>query len=260
MDLVDKTLNINWTPFWTWLLVSTRLIGVFSIIPAVGTNQIPIFARTSISIVIGVVFVFSGMSAAMPENMVEAAVMLLTEFILGFILGFVPSMIIGAVAVSGQVTTGAIGLGQANMMDPSLGAQVAILARIQSLIAGVVFLLINGHHSVIRAASDAFGSVGVGKFDPNINVVMLLIDRFSHAFELAVSLSAPILVTVLIANFVLGLITRFVSQVNIFIISLPLTIIMGLYITIYTTSGLVEHLIKEFSYLEDVYTVLQTLK
>jgi flagellar biosynthetic protein FliR len=169
-------------------------------------------------------------------------------------------LIIGGIAVAGQVTTGAIGLGQANMMDPSLGGQVAVLARAQSLVAGVIFLVIDGHHTVIRAAANTLGDIGIGMFRPNENVAMLIIERFAHTFEVAVSVSAPILVTVLVANFVLGLITRFVSQVNIFIISLPLTIIMGLYITVYTTTGLVDHLIVEFLSLEQVFEALTKLE
>ncbi len=126
-------IGIDWTPYWTWMLVSTRLAGLFTILPGIGTNQIPAFARASTGLLIAVALVASGLEAHVPESLIEGGLMVFTEFILGFTLGFIPAMIIGAITVAGQVTTGAIGLGQANMIDLSLGGQVAILARIQSV-------------------------------------------------------------------------------------------------------------------------------
>lgn len=228
--------------------------------PGVSQNQVPAFAKTAASMVIGMAVVIGGLRAPVPDNMTEVIIMVGAEYLIGFIFGFIPAILLAGVMVAGQVTTGAIGLGQANMIDPSLGANVSVLSRLQSLVGAGVFLLINGHHACIKASANFFGTIEVGEFRPGYEMAMLLLEKFSYAFELAVSVSAPILITVLVTQFVLGLITKFVQQVNIFIISLPVGLIVGLFITIFTLNGLTEFLIDDFLELPDFFHQITKLK
>lgn len=259
MPLIDD-IGINYTPFWTFILILSRLSGMFSIAPGIGTDQIPTFAKSAAALGISTALVIAGMRADAPTSVPEAGLMLVSEYVLGFVIGFLPMMIIGGVMVAGQVTTGAIGLGQANIIDPSLGESVAVLARIQSLIGGALFLLIDGHHILIKAVANMIGDIGIGTFRPGFDCATLIIERFASAFDLAVSVSAPILVALLVTQFILGLITKFESKINIFIISLPLTILIGLYITVYTFDGLTEHLTREFNKLPEYYMLLSQMK
>lgn len=256
----DSGISFDLIPFWTWFLILVRCFGLLETLPGVGTMQIPPMFRFTFTFAISLCLVFGGVRANLPATFGEAGLMVVTEFLLGIALGLIPALIISGIGVAGQVTTGAIGLGQANMMDPSLGGQVAILARLQMLIAVSLFLLIDGHHAAFKAAAGLMGDIGLGYFRPTMDIFMVLLDRFTSSFELAVMCSAPILVTILVTNFVLGLITKFVPQVNIFIISLPLTIIVGLYIVVYTFPGVNDHLIRGFNEAEFALLRLVTFK
>ncbi|MCC6932440.1 MAG: flagellar biosynthetic protein FliR [Deltaproteobacteria bacterium] len=239
-------LEIDAVPFWTWFLLLMRCIGMIEILPGIGTMQIAGTFRFAFAFGMSLCLVFGEARAEMPTSLAEGGLMIGAEFLLGFALGLIPAIVISGVSVAGQIITGAIGLGQANMIDPSLGISVAVLSRIQVGIATLLFLLIDGHHTVLRATSGIIGNLPIGRFVANNDIFMLLAQRFSDSFELAVMVSAPVLVTLLITNFVLGLITRFVPQVNIFIISLPLTIIVGLYIVVFTSGAFVDHLQTAF--------------
>ena len=259
MDL-GQGIIIDIIPFWAWFLILTRCVGMVETLPGVGTMQVPVTFRVALCLCISFCLSFGGATAQLPANLGEAILMIGTEFLFGMIVGIIPSLVISGVGVAGQVTTGAIGLGQANMIDPSLGTSVAILARLQMMIGVMVFLLINGHHSVIRAVSGLLGTAELGMFRPNMDTFNIMLERFSSSFELAVMVSAPILVTILVTNFVLGLITKFVPQVNIFIISLPLTIIVGLYISAFTLIGLSDHIVELLHESEFVILRLATFK
>ena len=244
---LDQGIQIDAVPFWTWFLLLMRCIGMLEMLPGIGTMQIAGTFRFSLAMGISLCLVFAEPRADLPVNLIEGGLMVSVEFLLGFALGIIPALIISGVGVAGQIVTGAIGLGQANMMDPSLGTSVSVLSRIQTSIATLLFLQIDGHHTVLRAASGLIGNLPIGRFSINYETFGLLAQRFSDSFELAVAVAAPVLVTLLITNFVLGLITRFVPQVNIFIISLPLTIIVGLYIVVFTTSGFIGHVGDAFN-------------
>ncbi len=236
--------------FWTWFLLWSRCAGIFSSLIGIGTEEVPITFRGAVTLLISLAITLVGLRAPMPAHWAEGTMMMASEFLLGFLLGFIPRFVVSSITVAGNITTGAVGLGQANMIDPSLGEPVAILARFQTLVATLVFLSIDGHHAVIQAAAGFPGSVGIGQFVPDLHVAGFLIERFRAIFELAVSVAAPVIVALLVTQFVLGLVTRAVPQVNIFIVSLPLTIGLGLFIIAYTFTGMTKHVIRDFTGLE----------
>jgi len=215
--------------------------------PAIGGNQIPRVFRVIFTFCLAVLITASGARCALPTSLANGFVLLISEFLLGLALGLIPAIIINGVGVAGQVVSGSIGLGQANMMDRSLGTQVAVLSRLQVMLATVVFLLIDGHHVVIRAASGLLGNMPVGGFTPDFQTLYLLLYSLKQSFEFAVALATPMLVTALIVNFVLGLITKFVPQMNIFIISLPIGILVGFYLIAFTAGGLRDLFIGTFN-------------
>lgn len=251
MDLSSINLDLN--IFWTWFLIFTRLTGLFQSLPGIGGEAVPAQFRIFPTIMIAVACALTGVHAHEPATLAEGGLMIITEFLLGYVLGLVVDIILAAPLVAGQVSSGAIGLGQANMIDPSLGVSVSILSRIQNVIASMIFLLINGHHLAIKFACGVAGDIGLGMFRPDMSTAMILVQRFTEAFELAVLIAAPVLVTLLVTQFVLGLLTKFVPQVNVFIISMPLTIGLGLFIVVYCFDGLTRFSLAQFNKLPETY-------
>lgn len=230
MGTLPVMAGIDFTVLWTWVLLFVRTTGMFHSLPGIGTDQVPESFRMIPSIALAAAITVSGVTAPFPETMGEAGAMVAAEFCLGFLLGAIPAFLIGGLAVAGHVIAGSIGLGQANMIDPSLGESISIISRIKTQVGVLIFLLLDGHHTVIRAVSTPIEGLAIGQFRPTMDTATLLIGRFISSFELAVVVAAPVLVTALITQFILGLITKFVPQVNIFIISLPLSVLVGLYI------------------------------
>lgn len=236
---------------WAWLLLTARASGILFVVPGIGTSEVPTQIRVLIAALTGLMATMAGGRAPEPQHLVDGGLMLISEFTLGYLLGVIPALIVSSLSITGQVVSGTIGLGFANLIDPSIGQNVAILARIESLVATLVFLLVDGHHVIMRAVTGYGGNLPIGSFHPGMDTGMFFLERFASVFEVAVVCSAPILVSILVTQFVLGLITKSVPQVNIFIISLPLTIGMGLYITAYTFPGMIENLLEEFEQLEE---------
>ncbi|MBN8550646.1 MAG: flagellar biosynthetic protein FliR, partial [Deltaproteobacteria bacterium] len=81
---------------------------------------------------------------------------------------------------------------------------------------------------VLHAVSGLSGTIIPGSFVISDFSIDLLIDRTAHIFKFAVILSAPVIVALMLTNFVMGLVTKAVPTVNIFIVSFPLTIGIGL--------------------------------
>ncbi|MCB0324001.1 MAG: flagellar biosynthetic protein FliR [Bdellovibrionales bacterium] len=245
-DLVDLT------PLLAWVLLLCRFSGIFFAIPGIGTEEVPPTFRLFGAVSISAALMFTGATAPQPAHLGELLLMIGSELTLGYLIGSMPAFVLGGLAVAGQVIAGAIGLGQANMIDRSLGANVSVLARLDMMVATAVFLAIDGHHAILRSACGVPGELGLGLWRADAGTAQLLTSQLVSSFELALRVSAPILVTTLVTQFVLGLITKFVPQVNIFIISLPLSVIVGLYLMAYTFDGVARHTMHEFEQTEEL--------
>ncbi len=245
--------------FWTWFLLWTRIIGVLSSLVGIGTEQVPsIFRLTAASFLSFTVALAISARAPLPDQLVAGGAMVIFEFLLGYLIGSIPTLILTGVSVAGQATNGIIGLSQAFMIDPSLGEHVTVFARLQMLIAVIVFLTIDGHHAVLRAATGVGSNLPIGAFRIDGELTLFLVDRFADAFELALTLTAPVIVTVLVTQFVLGLITRAVPQMNVFIMSLPLTILLGFFVIAFTFTSLGEHITAALIPLEEHLATVTT--
>lgn len=258
MGLWDNSIDFGLV--WTWTLLFVRISGLLTSLPAIGTDQVPMEVRVVVAMVFAAAVTVSGVSAPPTDSILEVLIIIGSEFALGYILGLIPNIIISGLGVAGQVTAGSMGLAQANMIDPSLGENVSVISRAQMLVGAIVFLFLDGHHAIIQAAVGNLGEFGLGVFRVNSSLGPFLLIQLVNSFEFAVNIAAPILATTLVTQFVLGLITKFIPQVNIFIISLPLTILIGFYIIMFTLPGMAEHLVDQFSQLEELSGQVLTSK
>ncbi len=239
------------TGLWTFAVYLVRIGGVLTVLPGIGTEQWGPQWRMFLAVIIAFSLSLTGIQSPMPDNEYQMALMIGSEFALGFAMGMLPTFVLGGLGVAGQVIAGSIGLGQANMIDPSLGGNTSVISRMKTMLATIIFLGIEGHHVVLRAATAHPGELGFGMFVPGFDTAAILTEQLVRSFELALIVSAPVLVATLLTQFVLGLVTKFLPQMNIFIISLPLTLIVGLYLISNTYYGVADHVVHEFTRLEE---------
>lgn len=247
---------VSWAGVWTFILALARMMGLLTTLPGIGTDQVPMPFRLTIAIVFAIAIAVSGYTAPESTNLFSATFLIGMEFTLGYMLGLLPQFIIAGLAVAGQVAASTMGIAQASLIDPTLGESVSVLSKIQSLIATTVFLLIDGHHLIFKAASGVGISLALGEFVHSHSVFSFILEKFTAAFEFGILIASPVLVAILVTQFVLGLVTRFVPQVNVFIVSLPLTIGIGLYIVAFSLGELTDHLIFQYEGFEEAATEL----
>ncbi|HEX2947125.1 MAG TPA: flagellar biosynthetic protein FliR, partial [Clostridia bacterium] len=143
-------------------------------------------------------------------------------------MGFIAYITYNAIYIAGEIIDMQVGFGIVNVMDPMSNIQVPVTANVYFIISMLVFLSINGHHMLIKALFDSFTTlpVGTAKFNPGITDTF--VGLFSSVFSTGFKIAAPIVATILIADIVLGTISRMVPQMNIFVIGMPLKIIVGI--------------------------------
>jgi flagellar biosynthetic protein FliR len=169
----------------------------------------------------------AGTIPAQPANITGAIPIIAAEIVIGLMLGGAARLLMSALQVAGATAGIASGLGFAQQIDPVASQPAAIFSGFFSLM-GVLLVMAAGLHRVmIQAAADSYALFPPGTFPPIGDASMFVIDAVSNAFRLGIQIAAPVLVFSLIFNLSLGLVSRLIPQIQVFLIAMPLSVLLG---------------------------------
>lgn len=237
---------------WTFTLLLTRFGGFMLIVPGLGGGARGMVIRLPAIIIFSVVSMISTKPVPIPPNEAMLAAGLLSEMMLGMLLGAIPLLLVSGAQMAGQLASTSMGLAAAQQLDPTTGGQASDLARIYGDLVAVTFLILGGQYVLIYAVSGLGGHIVPGTFIVGERSLELFIDRFSYVLTAGVMMSAPVIVALLLTQFVMGLISKAVPTVNIFIVSFPLTIGIGLILSILALPDLMTYVIRDITGVETV--------
>lgn len=217
---------------WTFLLLSMRYMVFFMLVPGLGGGMMGMALRYPATLVLALVSFNPTSMAAVPPNAAMMVPQMISEVCLGAVVALVPLLIISGAQVAGHVASGTMGLNGAQLFDPTSQAQLADLSRIYSDLAILVFLLLGGHYVAITELSGIANHIKPGAFMLSSNGISALIDQSARVFQVGCLIAAPVIVALLLTNFVMGIISKAIPTLNIFVVSFPLTIGVGFAISV----------------------------
>jgi len=214
----------------SFMLVIARLSGLFLIAPVFSSQMIPGRIKVMALFVLGATLtpVVTATTPEIPTGVLPLLLAVGTESVIGLALGFSVAIVFTAVQVGASLIDTSIGFSMANIIDPLNNAQATVLGSFYSLVATLAFLSVNGHHWMLAGFKRSFDMVDVGQvpdFDAMLNN---LFATFSGLFAMAFQIAAPVLITLLLVDVVLGIVSRVVPQMNVFFVGIPLKIGVGL--------------------------------
>lgn len=227
MPLLDQVLS-EFGRFW---LVALRISGVMFVAPVFANRSVPPPARVFLTLMTALALLpVSGRTAVFASQpgtlaYVAAAV---GELFLGLILGYLVLLVFVAVQVAGQLLDLEMGFGIVTVMDPQFGQPAPLVGNFLYLISLLLFLLIDGHHQLLRALAYSFERVPVGAMTTGPALYARLFESFSWMFTSAARMALPALAALFLTSAVMAVLARTMPQLNVFIVGLPLKILVGL--------------------------------
>ena len=160
------------------------------------------------------------------------------QLVIGIFSGLLLIIINGAITVAGQAISNSMGLGMANMVDPSIGS-VPLISQFLILLSTLIFLSIDGHLIIANIIIRSFEILPLGQ-TIDINLINDYLFEWTPLIFLAgLTLSLPILVSVLLINIGLGIITRSAPSLNIISVGFPIIMAVGFIALLIVMPGLI---------------------
>lgn len=229
MDLTQLWQYVYWL-----LLAFARISGVFIILPPMGGRNTPVPVRVGLAGVVANLLLPVLEPKPVPvDDVLVLCLELAGEVAIGLALGVIVNLVFNAIYVAGQLIDVPMGFGMMNVLDPYTGAQIPMFAQFQFVIATLVFLVVDGHRIVLRALAKSFEVVPMALARPGIGVAEVGLSAFTQMFFIGVNLSLPVVGALLLTDVALGIVSRAVPQINVFIVGFPLKIVIGLALIIF---------------------------
>jgi flagellar biosynthetic protein FliR len=202
--------------------------------PIFGTRLVPVYAKVLFGLALTlIVFPIVRIKVPATQGFSEDLIALCArEALVGVMMGFVARMIFFAVEVAGQMVGFSMGLSAAQLMNPAFGESSAVIEQFKNIMAILLFLVINGHHLYIEALFKSYDLAPVGILSFGTAATASLAKTVQEVFLIALKLAGPMIAVMVMMNLAVGVIGKFVPQINVFVVSFSVTILGGLFVFI----------------------------
>ncbi len=221
-------LHLLFPEFQSFLVLISRIGGIVAAFPMLSGRAVP--AKIKIALVVMLGLALSPLIHLPPlsRDAIEMTAGLVSELLIGLVIGLAVRLLFGALEVAGELLGTQIGFGAVQLLDPMTAQHSSLLSEYFRIIASLVFLSLNAHMVVVAAIVSSYEAIPPfgARLSPDVGEEVIQLAQ--HMFVVALQLSAPVLVATILINVLLAMLGRAVTQINVFVLSFPLTIGVGL--------------------------------
>ena len=238
--------------FYNWMLVFMRVGAFLLVLPFFSMTNFPATMRVALSALTALL-----LAPTLPpfhvDNMPFFSLFgtMVQEASIGLLLGFVARMVFFAVDLAGNVIASELGLNMGAIMDPMTGMSSQVPGTILFFLAAVVMLTMDLHHWILLGFQRTYSVLPIGGAHLNGELFNVVLNQISNIFVVALQISAPVLAVSFVVTVVVGVLSRAVPQMNVFILSFSFRIVAGLVVFGFTLQLTAQHVINFLNRLPD---------
>ncbi|WP_227935824.1 flagellar biosynthetic protein FliR [Alkalihalobacillus deserti] len=216
--------------FPAFLLVFVRVLAFFAVLPIYAHRSIPNSMKIGLALFLAYIMVFTLES---PVLVIDGLYyfLIIKEAMVGLLVGLIAAMILYAIQVAGGLIDYSMGFMIANVVDPQTGAQTPLTGSYLYTFALLFLLLVNGHHLLLDGIFYSYQFVPMDQVHLPFgqeNIIRYVATTFNAMFVVAFQMAFPIVGSLFLVDVGLGMVSRAVPQMNVFVVGMPLKILVGL--------------------------------
>jgi flagellar biosynthetic protein FliR len=149
------------------------------------------------------------------------------EGLIGAAMGFAFGLFLLPARVAGEFLTTQVGLNIAPLPGPTGEAGAGPLTTIFETVAGLVFLIVDGHHIVLAVLHASFSAYPLGGL--NVPQAGAAVNGLATAYEMGLLLAAPLAACLFLLAVTLAVMARAAPQLNIYSVGFTLQVLVVLF-------------------------------
>jgi flagellar biosynthesis protein FliR len=261
-------MNFYISQFVIWFLIFVRVMSMFGFSPLLSHASIPSAVKIGLSMMIGYMLLtargaapFMDVSAQL--NLGTLVIFVVKEIVIGIAIGYALTMVLAGVQFAGYLIAADMGLAMASLFNPELNEQTTVIGELLNVIALLIFLLIDGHLFLVESLKASFDVIPLASLSGIFSqgFVTTIINMTGAVFVIAVKIAAPVMAAMFLSTIGLGILSRIVPQMQVFVFSMGLKVGVGLLMlagTVPMYVFIIKKILMQFE--GQSYTLLQLMR
>ncbi|NLZ93489.1 MAG: flagellar biosynthetic protein FliR [Firmicutes bacterium] len=217
----------------TYFLLFIRFTALMVVLPFFNWRGTPVVVKIGFAALFAyLIYLAESPQVTLPQHLLPYLFAVLSEVLLGLLLGFLVLLLFTAIRMAGQLLDLQAGLAMTSLFDPMFSGQVTIFGQYYYLLALILFFSVNAHHYLFLALARSVELVPPGGMVFQAALVPSLIEFFAETSLIALQLAAPVITILIFCDLALGLLSKTVPQLHVFIVGMPLKVGVAL-LTVY---------------------------
>lgn len=212
-------------------MILMRMSGLVFLNPLLRRSELPAIAKAGLSFALALLlYPVSAAPDTGATSSLVFGVMLLSEFAVGAVLGFIMDLFLFVVTQAGAIIDFQMGMSMATVYDAGSKAQSALSGTFLYIYYVFMFFAVDGHLALVRIISEMAEIFPYGGGWNLSGMSEAVIEIFLRCVILSVQLAFPIIAIEFVGELAIGILMKIIPQINIFILSIQMKIIVGLFI------------------------------
>jgi len=211
-------------------LVFARIGAMVMLMPGIGETVVPQRIRLSFAVLMAMLLApLVGKSiVSVPSSVGAIGGAVLHEVLIGLMIGLILKMFVSSLTTAGEVISIQTSLSFAQTTNPAGAPSSTAVATFLSMLGLTLIMVTDLHHLFIGAMAKSYDLFPFSRPVPVNDAATLAVRTVADSFKLGLQLAAPVLVFSIVFNLATGLVGRVMPSFQIFFVTSPLSVILGL--------------------------------
>ena len=233
---------------FAFIIIFVRFGTAVMIMPGVGDSFVP--ANIRLYFAMGFSLVLSPVMMKYVPSPVPAFGTLLAlitiEFVTGLFIGTIARVLMAAMDTAGMFISMASGISNAQVFNPSMAVQGSIFGAFLSVGGVTLLFATNLHHLLIYGLVESYEMFPIGGMPDTGSMAELMARAVSASFMTGFQIAMPCIIISIVLYTGMGVLSRLMPQVQVFLLAVPLQIMIALIIFALVLSSIMLFFLTRF--------------
>jgi type III secretion protein T len=234
-------------------LATARIVGLVTLMPLFSRTRLAGILRTGVALALAlpVIPMTVGVVGQDHFGAPTMVMLMLKECVIGATLGFALGIPFWAAEAAGNIVDLQRGSTMGTLIDPMMTHETSATGTLLMIVMVVVFLAAGGLHLILGTLYDSYDLWTINSMAPifDRDAAFILLALLTRILGMALTLVAPIIVSLLLSDVILAFLARASPHLNIFALSLVVKTLVFSLISVLYASFLIHYMNGDLEFL-----------
>jgi type III secretion protein T len=244
-------------------LATARIVGLVALMPLFSRTRLAGILRTGVALALALPVIpmtvdIAGRGHVDPPMML---MLVLKEVVIGALLGFVLGIPFWAAEAAGNIVDLQRGSTMGTLIDPMMTHETSATGTLLMIVMVGIYLAAGGLHHTLSALYDSYALWAIDSLSPifSRDAGAILLTLLTRILGMALTLVAPLIVSLLLSDVVLAFLARASPHLNIFALSLVVKTLVFSLVSVLYAAFLIHYMTGDLAFLNQGVSDLKAL-